>query len=93
MIPRAIAETKRKESWNEQFLTVLHDQLRLLEPELDVSDVTLGSEIASLDVDSLSILAALAAIEDRYGVRIPDGDLAALGTVADLAEAIMVRMR
>jgi acyl carrier protein len=86
------AEAASDGAWTEQFLGFLVEHLQVLEPNCEFGGLGLDSELASLGVDSLSLLAALAAIEDRYGVRIPDSELATLSTVVDLADRVAARM-
>ncbi len=46
------------------------------------------SFVDDLDIDSLSMVEIAVQTEDRYGVEIPDEDLAKLRTVADVVEYI-----
>ena len=41
------------------------------------------SFIDDLDIDSLSMVEVVMAAEDRFGVKIPDGDVKGLRTVGD----------
>jgi len=51
---------------------------------IEPSEVTLEkSFIDDLDIDSLSMVEIAVQTEDKYGVKIPDEDLAALRTVGD----------
>lgn len=62
--------------------------LRALVTEIakrDVSTVGLDDDLMqALDVDSLTALRVLAAVEKRFGVRVPDTDLATLRTMRQL---------
>ncbi|MDV8001931.1 meromycolate extension acyl carrier protein AcpM [Rhodococcus sp. IEGM 1408] len=46
------------------------------------------SFVDDLDIDSLSMVEIAVQCEDRYGVEIPDEDLAGLRTVGDVVEYI-----
>lgn len=46
------------------------------------------SFVDDLDIDSLSMVEIAVQCEDRYGVEIPDEDLAKLRTVGDVVEYI-----
>ena len=51
---------------------------------IEPSEVTLEkSFVDDLDVDSLSMVEIAVQTEDKYGVKIPDEDLAGLRTVGD----------
>ena len=44
--------------------------------------------IADLDIDSLSMVEVIVAAEERFGVKIPDDELANLKTVGDAVDYI-----
>ena len=49
-----------------------------------VADITPDKAfIDDLDIDSLSMVEGVMAAEDRFGVKIPDGDVKGLRTVGD----------
>jgi acyl carrier protein len=51
---------------------------------IEPSEVTIEkSFVDDLDIDSLSMVEIAVQTEDKYGVKIPDEDLAALRTVGD----------
>ncbi len=53
------------------------------------SDVTLEKSFTDdLDVDSLSMVEVVVAAEERFGVKIPDDDVAKLATVGDAVSYI-----
>ncbi|GAD85655.1 acyl carrier protein [Nocardia asteroides NBRC 15531] len=59
---------------------------------IDVADVTIEkSFVEDLEIDSLSLVEIAVQLEDKYGVKIPDEDLASLRTVGD-AVAYVQRM-
>ncbi len=59
---------------------------------IDASEVAMErSFVDDLEVDSLSLVEIVVQVEDRYGVRVPDGDLEDLRTVGD-AVAYVQRM-
>jgi acyl carrier protein len=51
--------------------------------------VTPRARFAELEVDSLSMIEIMLAVEDSFGVRVPDGDLGALVTVQDAVDYIV----
>ena len=51
---------------------------------IEPSEVTLEKAfIDDLDIDSLSMVEIAVQLEDKYGVKVPDEDLAGLKTVGD----------
>jgi len=57
---------------------------------IEPSEVTLEkSFIDDLDIDSLSMVEIAVQTEDKYGVKIPDEDLAGLRTVGDAVNYIL----
>ncbi|MEU1549654.1 meromycolate extension acyl carrier protein AcpM [Nocardia sp. NPDC005745] len=51
---------------------------------IEPSEVTIEkSFVDDLDIDSLSMVEIAVQMEDKYGVKIPDEDLASLKTVGD----------
>ena len=54
---------------------------------VDSGEVTAEKTFAGdLGIDSMTLLEAIVAIEDRFGVLIPDDDWARFSTVGDLVE-------
>jgi len=49
--------------------------------------------VADLGIDSLGVMEIVAAIEDRFGLNIPDEALREVETVADVAAAIETRLQ
>jgi acyl carrier protein len=72
----------------EVLLTYLHEELALLDPDALLTDMRLDSELASLGLDSITMVSAVAAIEARYSIRIPDGRLARLKTVGQFISLV-----
>lgn len=56
---------------------------------IEPSEVTVDkSFVDDLDIDSLSMVEIAVQTEDKYGVKIPDEDLASLRTVGDVVAYI-----
>ena len=55
---------------------------------IEPSEVTPEKSFDDLDIDSLSMVEIAVQTEDRYGVEIPDEDLAKLRTVQDAVDYI-----
>ena len=52
---------------------------------IDPAEVTLEKSFDDLGVDSMTMVEAVVALEDRIGVLIPDDEWARFSTVGDLA--------
>lgn len=51
---------------------------------IEPSEVTIEkSFVDDLDIDSLSMVEIAVQVEDKYGIKVPDEDLASLRTVGD----------
>lgn len=56
---------------------------------IEPSEVTVDkSFVDDLDIDSLSMVEIAVQTEDKYGVKVPDEDLAGLRTVGDIVAYI-----
>lgn len=66
-------------------LSEIVEEVTGIEPEQISVD---KSFVDDLDIDSLSMVEIAVQTEDRYGVEIPDEDLAKLRTVGDAVEYI-----
>lgn len=72
----------------EEFRGVLHTEFSI--PE---SKITLDSRLVDdLDLDSLDFVSASLAIEDRWGLRMEDEDLAEITTVRDAVDWMQARV-
>ena len=73
-------------------ITEIHKGLAEIVEEvagIDAAEVTPEkSFVDDLDIDSLSMVEIAVQAEDRFGVKIPDEQLAQLKTVSDAAEYI-----
>ncbi|MBR6897696.1 MAG: acyl carrier protein [Lachnospiraceae bacterium] len=53
--------------------------------DIDPEDITLEADLKKdLQLDSLSVLELVMALEDEYGIRVPDEELMKLETVGDV---------
>lgn len=67
----------------------------LLQSEFSIpeSKITMDSAlVADLDLDSLDLVSASLAIEDRWGIRMEDEDLAEVKTVRDALQWVEARL-
>jgi acyl carrier protein len=62
------------------------EELATLEPETDLDQLELDTDLTRLDLDSITVLSLVAALEDRYGTRVPDQALLQVKTMRQLLE-------
>ncbi|HEY6424212.1 MAG TPA: acyl carrier protein [Pseudonocardiaceae bacterium] len=56
---------------------------------VETSEITLDkSFVDDLDIDSLSMVEIAVQVEDRFGVKVPDDELANLKTVGDAVDYV-----
>ena len=72
---------------DEQVLEAIRDELaRIKVPDGDKAG--LDTEWRDLDVDSLDLVELVTALEDRFGVKIADGELKAITGVGDAVRVV-----
>jgi acyl carrier protein len=67
------------------------EKIKEIVPKFGVepSDVTLDATLEDLDMDSLDVVEIMQAIEDDFGIRVPDEDLEGLTTMGDTIAAVV----
>jgi acyl carrier protein len=58
------------------------------ETGIDKKEITLGSNLYDIGIDSLSALELLVALEDKYDIRIPEDQLNNLTTVREIVKVV-----
>ena len=58
----------------------------------DPSEIQLNSDMLDLDLDSLSWLDVLAAVEKKYSIQISDDELTKMNKVEDLVHYISIKL-
>ena len=53
---------------------------------VDAAQVTPEKSLTDLDVDSMTMLEVIVALEDRFGLLIPDDEWSRFSTIGDLVE-------
>jgi acyl carrier protein len=75
------------EPTEEQVLTAIRDELAAIKvPGYEAAGMQ--TEWRDLDVDSLDLVELVTALEDRYGVKIADGELKAILGVGDAVRLV-----
>lgn len=73
----------------DRLLDFARSELAVIDPDARVDQLTLETPLAELDLESLTLLSLVAALEDRCAVRIAREQLAEATTVRDLLEATL----
>jgi acyl carrier protein len=73
---------------HEEIISEVERQVRVLLPEFD-GEITPASSFEEMDMDSLSRVDLLAALEIAYGVDVPDDEVANVVRVQDLADLVI----
>jgi len=66
-----------------------HEQLEVIDPDAALDRLSLDADLTTLDLDSVSMLSLVAALEDRYGVRVPEAELLRVRTMRRLLELVV----
>jgi acyl carrier protein len=62
------------------------EQLEVIDPDAALDQLSLDADLATLELDSVAMLSLVAALEDRYGTRIPEAELLRVRTMRGLLE-------
>jgi acyl carrier protein len=67
------------------------NKIKEIVPKFGVNpdDVSETSTLEDLDMDSLDVVEIMQAIEDDFGIRVPDEDLEDLTTIGDAVKAVV----
>lgn len=67
------------------------NKIKEIVPKFGVNpdDVKTESTLEDLDMDSLDVVEIMQAIEDDFGIRVPDEDLEELSTIGDAVTAVV----
>ena len=78
---------------NAQLKAMLIDQLAMIAPEADFDTLAHDVDVReTLDIDSFDFLNFLIALNDLFGVEIPEADYGQLVSLNDIAEYLQARM-
>jgi acyl carrier protein len=65
------------------------EQLEVIDPDAALDQLSLDADLTTLELDSVSMLSLVAALEDRYGTRIPETELLRVRTMRGLLELVV----
>jgi len=71
----------------EQALAVVRDAIKTQDP--DIKDYTPESDLSSLGIDSLDVLAIAMVVEDKYCVDFPNSALNKIYKIQDFVDVVM----
>jgi acyl carrier protein len=73
----------------EQAYRFAREQLEVIDPDAALDQLSLDADLTTLELDSVSMLSLVAALEDRYGTRIPEAELLRVRTMRGLLELVV----
>jgi acyl carrier protein len=72
----------------DEMLTAIRAELEKIAPELSADGLSLDTDIATLGIESVTMLELIAALEERFGIELPDDELTTLDTLGDVIELL-----
>ena len=72
---------------DEEIITLFKDAVKEVENK-ELNDLTPGSNLAKLGLDSVATMEVIGVMEERLNVQFPDEDLANLQTLSDLTALV-----
>jgi acyl carrier protein len=73
---------------HDEMLTAIRAELEKIAPELRADGLSLDTDIATLGIESVTMLELIAALEERFGIELPDDELTTLDTLGDVIELL-----
>jgi acyl carrier protein len=73
---------------DEEILAGIRTEVKVIAPNLDLSQLDPSMHIADVGINSLQTLELVARLEDRFGVALPDYELSGMESVADLMRVV-----
>jgi acyl carrier protein len=72
----------------DEILTSIRAELEKIAPELSADGLSLDTDIATLGIESVTMLELIAALEERFGIELPDDELTTLDTLGDVIQLL-----
>jgi acyl carrier protein len=72
----------------DEMLAAIRVELEKIAPEVSADNLNLDTDIATLGIESVTMLELIAALEERFGIELPDDELTTLDTLNDVIELL-----
>lgn len=72
----------------DELLAAIRAELEKIAPEVSADSLNLDTDIATLGIESVTMLELIAALEERFEVELPDDELTTLDTLGDVIELL-----
>ncbi len=72
----------------DEMLAAIRVELEKIAPEAVSDSIDLDTDIATLGIESVTMLELIAALEERFGIELPDDELTTLDTLGDVIELL-----
>lgn len=72
----------------DEMLAAIRAELEKIAPEVSADGLSLDTDIATLGIESVTMLELIAALEERFGVELPDDELTTLDTLGDVIKLL-----
>jgi acyl carrier protein len=76
-------------SSDQEILEEIRTEAKALAPHVDTDRLDRDAEIAEVGINSVQTLELVARLEDRFGVTLPDYELAGVESIGDLMRIII----
>jgi acyl carrier protein len=68
----------------DEMLAAIRVELEKIAPEVGAERLSLDTDIATLGIESVTMLELIAALEERFAIELPDDELTTLDTLGDV---------
>lgn len=72
----------------DEMLAAIRVELKKIAPEVSADGFNLDTDIATLGIESVTMLELIAALEERFEIELPDDELTTLDTLNDVIELL-----
>lgn len=72
----------------DEMLAAIRVELEKIAPEVSADNLSLDTDIATLGIESVTMLELIAALEERFEIELPDDELTTLDTLHDVIELL-----
>lgn len=72
----------------DEMLAAIRVELEKIAPEVSADSLSLETDIATLGIESVTMLELIAALEERFDIELPDDELTTLDTLNDVIELL-----